>query len=547
MEDTNNYPVAGSKNEGYSIEFRPDGVYAVIYPADPSVGTADLSDICKQLKDHNVLDYDIEVLTEAMKQMTGKPVLISEEAVSEGNDGEEEQKPTEYAKITITISSDRMQALVHRDIKMDVQWPTADMIRQALADKGVVFGIEDHAIEIGAGQSEDFVAAKGIPPVNGEDARIERHFNMDEKGRPSRNKYNQVNYKDLNIFILAKKGDVLAERIPQTKGTPGRDVFGNEVMPKNGRPIPLPVGKNTEVQDENFIVAKIDGQIVESNKRINIDPHLEISGDVGVPTGNIDFVGSVDVSGNVEAGFILKATGDIQIQGMISGGDVEGKNVHVSGGIQGMGRGTVKASENVEAAYAENADIEAEGNIYIHDAALHSNIRAGKKIVVSGKRGLVNGGYLAAGEEIQAATIGNPMNVVTRLVVGVNPMLQKKYQDACKEYKESKQRLDQLMKTLNTLEKIKINISTLPPERAEQIRKLKLSQFPLAGKVERSEKLVRELDEERMKMQKGRIMVEDTVYPGTKLSINTLMKSLQTEEKHCSFMVDDDGIRTGPY
>ena len=88
MEDTNNYPVAGSKNEGYSIEFRPDGVYAVIYPADPSVGTADLSDICEQLKEHNVLDYDIEVLTEAMKQMTGKPVLISEEAVSEGNDGE---------------------------------------------------------------------------------------------------------------------------------------------------------------------------------------------------------------------------------------------------------------------------------------------------------------------------------------------------------------------------------------------------------------------------------------------------------------------------
>ena len=107
-----------------------------------------------------------------------------------------------------------------------------------------------------------------------------------------------------------------------------------------------------------------------------------------------------------------------------------------------------------EVSFRRKERAEAEGNIYIHDAALHSNIRAGKKIVVSGKRGLVNGGYLAAGEEIQAATIGNPMNVVTRLVVGVNPMLQKKYQDACKEYKESKQRLDQLMKTLNTLEKI---------------------------------------------------------------------------------------------
>ena len=193
----------------------------------------------------------------------------------------------------------------------------------------------------------------------------------------------------------------------------------------------------------------------------------------------------------------------------------------------------------------ENGTVEAGGEIMITDVALHSDLRAGVRIVVEGKRGLVTGGYLAAGEEIRATVIGNPALVAARLVVGVNPSLQKKYQAACKEYSESKKKLQQLTQALNTLGKI--DVSLLPPQRAEQIAQLTRSQFPLAGQVERSERLIKELEEQISQMKNGRICVSDRVYPGQKLIVNSVVKHIQTEEQHCVFQVEEDEVRVGPY
>ena len=160
----------------------------------------------------------------------------------------------------------------------------------------------------------------------------------------------------------------------------------------------------------------------------------------------------------------------------------------------------------------ENADIEAGGNVEISDVAMHSTVRAGHTLAVEGKKGLINGGFMAAGEEIRANTIGNTMNVITRLTVGVNPMIQKKYQTVLKEYNEAKKRLEQVTKMVNTLGKI--DISQMPEDKAERINALIRSQFPLAGTVERNERTLKELDAELQKMKKGKIRVKDTMYPG---------------------------------
>jgi uncharacterized protein (DUF342 family) len=210
-----------------------------------------------------------------------------------------------------------------------------------------------------------------------------------------------------------------------------------------------------------------------------------------------------------------------------------------------MNRGEVRAEEEVRAAFVENAKIEAGGNIFITDVALHSDLRAGKVLAVEGKRGLVTGGYLAAGEEIRAKTIGNTLFVATKLVVGVNPMLQRRYQETCKEYAELKKKLSQLTKALNTLGKI--DVSKLPPERAAQISQMTRSQFPLAGKIERDEKLIRELEEQIAQMRIGRIRVADKMYPGTRIIINSVMKNIQSEEQHCTLTVEDDEIKSGAY
>jgi len=555
MDDQTLRPAVGSKEAGYLCEFREDGVYLTIYPDAADGLLFELSDIRQILHDNGVVDYDIITLSQIVREASGESkkladcYISSEEAANLSDSADEitqEENGLETeAGIVVDVSRDRMTVMIRYDAKMGKKLPSVENVRAALSEHNIVFGIDDEAIRVGVESLNPFVAAMGKPPKNGENARIERHFDLGVKGRPKVDQYDRVDFKDMNLFVLAKKGDLLAVRIPQTEGEAGRDVYGMEVPAKNGKPIPIPQGKNTEITGENELIASIDGQIVDSGKKITIDPHLLIQGSVGVGTGNIDFIGSVEIKGNVEAGFVVKATGDIEIGGMISGGDVEGRNVYIKGGINGMNRGKVKAREDIRAAFAENAVIESDRDIYIQDVALHSNISAGKRIFLEDKRGMVTGGLMEAGEEIRCKIIGNTAFVVTRMAVGVNPQLQKRYRELCQEYKESKQRLKQITQMLNTLGKI--DISRLPQERINQINALTRSQFPLAGKIKRDEKEILAIEAELNMMQNGKIRVSDTVYPGVRISINSVMMNVQSEIKRATLSVKNDRVDIGPY
>jgi len=557
-EEKKSVSEVGSKDSGYLVEFRGDGVYLTVFDSQEPGIKFELSDMRLILKEYSVEDYDLELLARLVREASGIPTKISEKFTLPANfsgsknanvsiemTAEELAEKQVYGKVFIDVSRDKMEALARFEIKENESIPTVEMIKEALAQKNIVYGIDEEAIKEAAESGKLTKVAVGTPPENGLDAKIIRKFDLGIKGRPVIDEHDRVHYKDLNIFCLAKKGQLLAERIPHTTGTPGTNLHGAPVRQKPGKPKPVPAGKNTSIKDENLIVSDIDGQIVDTGSKISVDPHLDIQGDVGMATGNIDFVGSVTVGGSVQQGFVLKATGDIEINGMISGADVSGRNIYVKGGVQGMNRGAIRAEDDFQATFAENADIEAGGNVIITDVAMHSTIRAGHTLAVEGRRGLINGGFLAAGEEIRANTIGNSMNVATRLTVGVNPMIQKRYQQVLKEYNDAKKRLEQVTKMVNTLGKI--DISQMPEDKAERINALIRSQFPLAGLVERSEKTLKELDVELQKMKRGRIRVKDTMFPGVRMSINSILKNVQVEENHCTQYVEDDFIKIGAY
>jgi len=559
-------PVGGAE-AGYLLEFRESGVYITIFP-DANGVLFELSDIRQILQECGVVDYDVVSLARIVRESSGeaqklsdsflspedmKALLNGEKRPSEGEASEEEIALSEEekalqaipAEIIVEISRDRMQASVRFDTRKGRGLRSVSDIQEALAAKKVVFGINMEAIKKGCKGLSPFVAAVGVPPQHGENAVIERKFDLGIKGRPVVDKYDRVDYKNLNLFVLVKKGSVLAVRIPQTQGVPGKNVLGAEVMARNGRPLPLPLGKGTAQQGENTVIAAIDGQIVDSKTKIAVDPHLIIRSSVGVSTGNIDFDGSVEIKGNVEAGFIVKATGDIEIGGVVSGGDVHGRNVFVSGGVNGMGRGQVTADEDVRVSFAENARIEAGQDIHISDVSLHSNLRAGKHIILEDRRGQITGGFAAAGEEIRANVLGNQACVVTNISVGIDPTLQHKYNTACNEYKETKKRLTEITQMLNTLSKI--DVSKLPPQRVEQINSLTRSQFPLVGKLKRQEAEIAAMTEELSQMKNGKIAVASIIYPGVRISINSLKKNIQSELQRCTLTVKDDEVTVGLY
>ena len=553
MEEEKGIRTAGGKESGYLFEFTSEGVFLTVYPSTEGDLKFELSDMRQILQDYNVLDYDITMLSRVVREASGKPVRLSGSfsapPPSYDDDDDDDAPPRNldnaFANIMIDVSKDRMTATVRFDLSVGTRLPTAEMVMDALQGKNIVFGVDLAAVEEGVKSSTPFVAAQGIPPVHGENARIERRFDLGVKGRPVVTQYDKVDYKNLNLFVLAKRNDVLAVRVPQTQGTPGKNVYGDEVPARNGRPIPMPVGKNTKVIGENELVATIDGQIVDKKSTIGVDPHLVLKSGVNVGTGSVDFNGSVEIKGNVEQGFTVKATGDIEISGMVSGAMVEGRNVFIGGGINGMNRAKIKAEEDIRVAFVETAELEANRDIYIVDVALHSHLRAGKKIILEGKKGQLMGGKAEAGEEVRAVCLGNTASVVTRVVVGVDPNLQRQYREACERYKDGKKRLQQVTQMLNTLGKI--DISRLPEERIEQINALTRSQFPLAGQIRRDEKLIKKLEQELAEMKHGRIAVSDTIYQGVRASVNSIQKHFNSEAKHCTLTVRDDAVVIDPY
>lgn len=541
----------GGAAAGYKFEFRPDGVYLTVYPSVDGERLFELSDMRQILRECKVQDYDVGLLSRTMREANGRaqkiaePVPITQDMLSGFADdsvvGEEEP----YARLIVEMPRDKMKAVVRYDTREGARLPTKEMVLSALQEAGVVYGIDEEAIERGILALTAFTAAVGTPPIPGENAYIDRKFNLGIQGKPVVDDYDKVDYKDLNLFVLAKENQTLAIRIPQTKGTPGKNILGDVVPAQNGRPCPMPEGKNTKVVGERLI-ATCNGQIVDKGSRISIDPRLEIKGSVGVSTGDIEFDGSVKVTGDVEQGFSVKATGDIEIKGSVNGAQVSGRNVYISGGITGADRAKVFAEKDVRTAFVENGLIEAGNDIYISDIAYHSQLRAGKRIIMEDKHGQITGGQVIAGEEISVKIIGNTSYVVTKVSVGVDPTLQKEYQDLKKSYKESKKRLTHITQTLNTLSKIDIN--KLPPERVDSINQLTRSQFPLAGQIKRDERRIMEIESQLANMKNGKIKVSDIIYPGTRLSVNGVARAIQSDFRHCTISLNDNGeIDLGTY
>ena len=231
----------GSEEDGFLLQFSSEGVFLTVYP----LTAINIETVTKVLDEYQVKNYDTGEILRIITSATGTPELIADNYIDPGTldiySGEELKD--EYAKISVEVSKDRMTATVHYDTTRGTRLPTVEMIHEALAEKRVVYGINEDAISEGVKSATYFVAAEGTPPVHGENARIERKFDLGDKGKPVIGNYDKADYKNLNLFVLAKRNQILAVRIPHTEGIPGKNVYGDDVPAKNGRPVPMPVGK----------------------------------------------------------------------------------------------------------------------------------------------------------------------------------------------------------------------------------------------------------------------------------------------------------------
>ena len=77
--------------------------------------------------------------------------------------------------------------------------------------------------------------------------------------------------------------------------------------------------------------------------------------------------------------------------------------------------------------------------------------------------------------------------------------------------------------------------------------RLTKSQFVMAGQIDTMKKRINEIEIIFEEAKFGRIRVSDTVFPGVKIVIGTLVKPVRESQKFVSFFAESGDIRIGSY
>jgi uncharacterized protein (DUF342 family) len=259
---------------------------------------------------------------------------------------------------------------------------------------------------------ENVLIARGEPPVHGKDGSVKFPLRFATGSRLSRLEDGSVDFKEQDIFTTVEKGTIVAE-ITEPEGAvrDGVTVKGRTVEAKNGREVTLVAGSNTLVEKRegySRFIAAIDGRFFCDGRSVSVEPVMLIEGDAGPETGNVRFNGVVEIAGDVLDGYRVYGKKGVIVRGNVGNAEVKSeKNVTILCGVLGKGCGVVSAGGDITVKFAENARLEARGDIVVHRAAMNCSMLSGGRIAAVKEKGQLVGGELKARLGVVAKTLGN--------------------------------------------------------------------------------------------------------------------------------------------
>ena len=443
-------------------------------------------------------------------------------------------------EMCIEISKDKMFGIVSFICeKNGGEKLNLDKMKETLEQKGIVAGIDDSALEE---LSRDrlyhykYIIAKGVKPTDGMNARVELKFDVTElkEFKPALKEDGTVDFKNLNIVRNVKAGEVLAVKVPSKDGQDGYNILGQVLRAKRGKDIRMPRGKNTKMLEDNLtLVSTIDGKLEYDNYNVYINSVYVLNQDVDNSIGNIDFVGDVIINGSVHSGFTIKAAGNVEVRGNVEDDIIEaGGNVILTYGMQGTSTGKIIAGGNVITKFLQNVEVEAGGDV-VTEAILHSNVVAGNSIHSNSGKGTIVGGSVAAGDFIEAKSIGSSMGTVTKIQLGVSAMVYKEYKELGEKVKKSKDNLTKIEQGIKFLME-RQQKGSLDPVRKEMLNKFMASKQPIMDMYDELVHKHNILGNKLNNVQDGVVKVYNTIYPGVKIEIGNLAKYIDDPYRRCT-------------
>lgn len=427
------------------------------------------------------------------------------------------------ASLQVALSPDGLEALLQIQPAQGGAPATREAVLAALDELGVHAGILEAAIDaaVAAGRALGVVVARGQPPVDGADGWFESLVPEVRSRVPRVDETGHTDYRDLGAILVVHPGDALMRRHPATEGSYGTNLRGEALPAKPGKDVAyaaaLP-GTAPAPGDPDLLQAAITGQPVVVRGGMLVEPVFTVAA-VDTASGNIDFDGSVAIKGDVAAGMTVRATGDIEVAGVVERANLEaGGSIVVKGGIignlghKGGEEYRVHCGGSCSAAYAQLAVIDAGDSIFIDDMAMQCQLTAINHVRVGNqKRGHIIGGAVHATLSIAAKVIGSPNRVRTHLEIGVNPLMHKQLLAKATE-RDGKE--TQLLEVSKLMAFARANPGKLRPEMLEKARATaaQLSEA-IAGLREEQDGLTQKIE----LSQQSRVVVEQRLYEGTEV------------------------------
>ncbi|HUU30030.1 MAG TPA: FapA family protein [archaeon] len=382
---------------------------------------------------------------------------------------------------------------------------------------------------------QEVLVAQGKLPVNGRDAVIriitretDTEECMDVRGR--------VDFKKMRLKNVINQGEVVAVKTPATPGEKGYKVTGEEISHKPGKDLDFRKSPDVAVSEKNplQLVALKSGFL---NPNLTIKDLIIIEGHIDYSTGNVNYLKSLIIKGDVKSGFSVECGENVEIYRCVEDSTViAAGDVIVKEGFLGMGKGLIQGN-NVTVGHIKQQKIIAKGDIVVGGEVLYSYLQAGGIIKVMGVKGIVIGGVLVAGKGIEVVNAGNAQNIKTHLCVGYNSEIME-LDEKIKKLLENQEKVNKTIKLFKAAGPTEL----LSEGKKLLLKKLSFSQNNIAEEIKSLQTMRRDKIDELIEKEKPSIKVNGTVFRNTTIQIGDYKKYITVEERNKIFIFHKDTI-----
>ena len=206
----------------FQLVITPKGTGIKVFPPTEGGESLDVNCVREYLEDRKI-QYDVVVINEAVTKADGNVVLFSEAQVLPEREG-----------CKFDVSKDKMKVTaVFYPPSEGAELMTVKEVLASLAYRKITYGIQTEAIHNFFEHREyckEIDVAIGKPVKQGQNARIELHFNANLRPKPTLKEDGSVDYHNLNLINNVEAGQKLATLHKEILGEPGITDYNEAVV-----------------------------------------------------------------------------------------------------------------------------------------------------------------------------------------------------------------------------------------------------------------------------------------------------------------------------